>query len=256
MRTGSWRARTGGTSRSRGSPCCRSSSYPGRLRAGCPSPSTQEVIGSDGPVLVAVEEPLGLVDEAEPLSGLLRRALPILLGLQAVPACRPGRDADRVVSGQPKDRRTRGVSGLADHRRGDRQVAPRIDSAGRQRPGRARSKATAISAFTATTYSLPHNKSKTSSPRSTATQPASSGDNPRAAKPPTPGPDSGGATYLRHGWGQFGLTSPSPPYPRAWHVRPTVLPEESHVHAVPEGPARRDAPTTSTPPANSVRSTP
>ena len=44
---------------------------------------------------------------------LLRLALPVLLGLQAVPARRPRRDADRVVPGRPEDRRTRGVPGPA-----------------------------------------------------------------------------------------------------------------------------------------------
>jgi hypothetical protein len=47
---------------------------------------------------------------------LSRRALAILLGLQALPARRPGRDAHRLVPGRPEDRRTGHVPGPADDR--------------------------------------------------------------------------------------------------------------------------------------------
>ncbi len=69
----------------------------------------------------------------------------------------------------------------------------------------------AIFASTATTDSLLHNESKTSSPRSTETPPASSGDNPK--RPPS-GPGQAQKAITRWGhlppsqWSQFGLTLP------------------------------------------------
>ncbi len=70
----------------------------------------------------------------------------------------------------------------------------------------------AIFASTATTDSLLHNESKTSSPRSTETPSASSGDNPN--RPPS-GPGQARKAITRRGhlppsqWSQFGLTLPT-----------------------------------------------
>ena len=69
----------------------------------------------------------------------------------------------------------------------------------------------AIFASTATTDSLLHNESKTSSPKSTETPPASSGNNPK--RPPS-GPGQARRAITKWGhlppsqWSQFGLTLP------------------------------------------------
>ena len=56
--------------------------------------------------------------------------------------------------------------------------------------------------------SLPRTGSTTSSPRSTATPPASSGGNPQCGQPTAPRPDSGGANYNRLSGLSPELTSP------------------------------------------------
>lgn len=60
----------------------------------------------------------------------LRGALSVLLGPEAVRARRPGRDAHRLVPGQPEDRRTRGLPGPDHYCGGDRATGPGYDGAG------------------------------------------------------------------------------------------------------------------------------
>ena len=68
---------------------------------------------------------------------VLRRPYPLLLGAEALPAVRPGRDAGHLVPGRPEDRRAGSLPGRADHRRRDRPARPGHHGPGGQEPGRA-----------------------------------------------------------------------------------------------------------------------